>query len=52
MLFWALFVVYYSIGFFVCLHIADVEGEPPKLWHVPLIALVWPLFFIADWTDE
>ena len=48
---WACFGLYYAIGFFVALYVVDGEEKPPKLWHVPLIALVWPALFIMG-SDE
>lgn len=40
-----LFFLYYATGFFVSVFAIDKHGNPPPLWHVPLISLVWPALF-------
>ena len=50
-MFWLGFFFYYSIGFYVSTFVIDGRGRPPSLWHVPLIALVWPAFFVAPFDD-
>jgi hypothetical protein len=50
-MFWPCFLFYYAIGFYVSTFVTDDRGAPPKLWHVPAIALVWPVLFLA-YSDE
>jgi hypothetical protein len=48
MFLWTSFGIYYAIGFFVSLYVVDKNGARPPIWHVPLIALVWPVLLIAS----
>ncbi len=50
-MFWTCFAFYYAIGFYVALYIVDEKGNQPPLWHVPLIALVWPACFVLVFDE-
>ena len=47
-----IFVLYYAIGFFVCLHATDRNGKPMPVWQAVFVAVVWPALFLMPFDDE
>ncbi len=50
-MFWVGFVFYYVIGLYVCGFAKDSNGNSPPLWHLPIIALVWPALFVVAYDE-